>query len=46
MAFRDAVSQAIQQMHAAGALKTLAEQDYGRDLAGAAAEFDRAALEQ
>ena len=46
MAFRDAVSQAIQEMHADGTLKTLAEQYYGTDLASAAAEFDLAALEQ
>ncbi len=46
VAFRDAVSQAIQEMHADGTLKTLAEQYYGTDLASAAAEFDLAALEQ
>ena len=45
-AFRDAVTKAIQEMHADGTLKTLSEKYYGTDLASAAAPFDIAALSQ
>lgn len=45
-AFRAAVTKAIQEAHADGALKALSEKYYGTDLAAAAAEFDLAALAQ
>ncbi|MCS6825426.1 MAG: transporter substrate-binding domain-containing protein [Caldilinea sp.] len=45
-AFRDAVTKAIQELHAEGVLLALSEQYYGVDLTSAAAEFDLAGLEQ
>lgn len=45
-AFRDAVSAAIQEMHADGTLLALSEQYYGADLTSAAAAFDLGMLEQ
>lgn len=45
-AFLDAVSAAIQEMHADGTLLALSEQYYGTDLTSAAAAFDLALLEQ
>lgn len=45
-AFRAAVTEAIQAMHADGTLKQLSEQYYGTDLAAAAAGFDLTALAQ
>lgn len=45
-AFRDAVTAAIQEMHADGTLLALSEQYYGADLTSAAAEFDLTLLDQ
>jgi polar amino acid transport system substrate-binding protein len=45
-AFREAVTAAIQEMHADGALLALSEQYYGADLVSAAAEFDLTLLDQ
>ena len=45
-AFRDAVTAAIQEMHADGTLLALSEQYYGADLTTAAAEFDLTLLDQ
>jgi polar amino acid transport system substrate-binding protein len=45
-AFLDAVSAAIQAMHADGSLLALSEQYYGADLTSAAAEFDLGLLGQ
>lgn len=45
-AFRQAVTAAIQEMHADGTLLALSEQYYGADLVSAAAEFDLTLLDQ
>ncbi len=45
-AFREAVTAAIQEMHADGTLLALSEQYYGADLTSAAAEFDLSLLDQ
>lgn len=44
--FRDAVTAAIQEMHADGTLLALSEQYYNADLTSAAAKFDLSLLEQ
>lgn len=45
-AFREAVTKAIQELHAEGVLLALSEKHYGIDLTTAAAEFDLTKLEQ
>lgn len=45
-AFREAVTEAIQELHAEGVLLALSEKHYGIDLTTAAAEFDLTKLEQ
>uniref|UniRef100_A0A7C1JII4 Transporter substrate-binding domain-containing protein n=1 Tax=Caldilinea aerophila TaxID=133453 RepID=A0A7C1JII4_9CHLR len=45
-AFREAVTKAIQELHAEGVLLALSEKYYGVDLTTAAAEFDLTKLEQ
>lgn len=46
VAFREAVTKAIQELHAEGVLLALSEKHYGIDLTTAAAEFDLTKLEQ